>query len=64
MFNPIANPAAIVTAPQVRFTVLTSRLLRLEYSPIDHFEDRASQVFWYRASPCRHSRSNAPPIGW
>ena len=49
--QPIANPEAIVTAPQVRFTVLTSRLLRLEYSPIDRFEDRASQVFWYRAQP-------------
>src|SRR5512139_708136 len=49
--QPIADPAAIVTAPHVRFTVLTSRLLRLEYSPIDHFEDRASQVFWYRAQP-------------
>jgi alpha-glucosidase (family GH31 glycosyl hydrolase) len=49
--QPIANPAAIVAAPQARFTVLTSRLLRLEYSPIDRFEDRASQVFWYRAQP-------------
>jgi alpha-glucosidase (family GH31 glycosyl hydrolase) len=49
--RPRANPAAIVTAPHARFTVLTSRLLRLEYSPIDHFEDRASQVFWYRAQP-------------
>ena len=49
--QPIADPAAIVTAPHVRFTILTSRLLRLEYSPIDQFEDRASQVFWYRAQP-------------
>jgi alpha-glucosidase (family GH31 glycosyl hydrolase) len=49
--QPIANPEAIVTAQHVRFTVLTSRLLRLEYSPLDHFEDRASQVFWYRTQP-------------
>jgi len=49
--QPIAHPDAIVTAPHMRFTVLTSRLLRLEYSPIDQFEDRASQVFWYRAQP-------------
>jgi alpha-glucosidase (family GH31 glycosyl hydrolase) len=49
--QPIAQPEAIVTAPHVRFTVLTARLVRLEYSPIDHFEDRASQVFWYRAQP-------------
>ncbi|NTU62571.1 MAG: hypothetical protein HGB05_04025 [Chloroflexi bacterium] len=49
--QPSAHPEAIVTAPHARFTVLTSRLLRLEYSPIDRFEDRASQVFWYRAQP-------------
>jgi alpha-glucosidase (family GH31 glycosyl hydrolase) len=49
--RPTANPAAMVTALHARFTVLTSRLLRLEYSPIDHFEDRASQVFWYRDQP-------------
>ncbi len=50
-FQPIARSAAIVTAPHVRFTVLTSQLIRLEYSPIAQFEDRASQVFWYRAQP-------------
>lgn len=50
-FTPLANPAAIVACPQVRFTVLTSRLLRLEYSPRGQFEDRPSQVFWYRAQP-------------
>jgi len=49
--QPVANPAAIVTAPRARFTLLTSRLLRLQYSPTDSFEDRASQVFWYRAQP-------------
>src|SRR5512137_27861 len=49
--QPVADPAAIVTAPRARFTVLTSRLLRLECSPTDTFEDRASQVFWYRAQP-------------
>ncbi len=49
--QPIADPAAVVTAPRARFTVLTPRLLRLEYSPINRFEDRASQVFWYRAQP-------------
>jgi alpha-glucosidase (family GH31 glycosyl hydrolase) len=49
--QPVANSEAIITVPHARFTMLTSRLLRLEYSPIDHFEDRASQVFWYRAQP-------------
>ena len=47
-FDPIADPAAMVHGPQVRLTVLTSRLLRLEYSPTNSFEDRPSQPFWHR----------------
>ena len=43
-FNPIADPAAVVTAGSVRFTVLTPHLLRLEYSPTGAFEDRPSQA--------------------
>lgn len=50
-FQPTANPAAIVLAPHVRFSLLTAQLIRLEYSPTDRFEDRPSQVFWYRAQP-------------
>ena len=50
-FHPIANPAAVVTAGFVRFTVLTPRLLRLEYSPTGAFEDRPSQAFWFRRQP-------------
>ncbi len=50
-FEPIADPAAVVSGPHVRITVLTSRLLRLEYSPDNQFEDRPSQVFWYRKQP-------------
>ena len=50
-FEPTANSEAVVTGPNVRFTVLTSRLLRLEYSPSALFEDRPSQAFWYRRQP-------------
>jgi len=50
-FEPVAEPAAVVHGPQVRFTVLTDRLLRMEYSPTGQFEDRPSQVFWYRRQP-------------
>ncbi len=49
--QPEADPAAIVRAPHVRFTVLTSRLIRLEHSPTETFEDRASPAFWYRRQP-------------
>jgi alpha-glucosidase (family GH31 glycosyl hydrolase) len=47
-FEPIAVAEAMVIGNKVRFTVLTSRLLRLEYSPDNEFEDRPSQAFWYR----------------
>ena len=50
-FCPVANPDAVVTAKNVRFTVLTNRLIRLEYSADDRFEDRPSQAFWYRDQP-------------
>jgi alpha-glucosidase (family GH31 glycosyl hydrolase)/putative sterol carrier protein len=50
-FKPLAHPDAVVTAPGVRFAVLTSRLIRLEYSPTEAFEDRPSQAFWYREQP-------------
>lgn len=47
--HPVAHPEAIVMAPGVRFTVLTDRLLRLEHSRDERFEDRPSQAFWNRA---------------
>ncbi|MBP1778573.1 MAG: hypothetical protein H6Q86_4584, partial [candidate division NC10 bacterium] len=50
-FPSQANPAAVVTGPRVRFTVLTSRLIRMEYSRDNTFEDQASQAFWYRHQP-------------
>lgn len=50
-FAPQADPAAIVRAGAARFTVLTSRLIRMEYDPAGCFEDRASQTFWYRRQP-------------
>jgi hypothetical protein len=49
--DPAADPAAVVRGPHVRFTVLTGRLIRLEYSPDGVFEERASQAFWFRRQP-------------
>jgi alpha-glucosidase (family GH31 glycosyl hydrolase) len=51
VFHPVANPDAVVSAKKVRFTVLTDRLIRLEYSPDERFEDRPSQAFWFRDQP-------------
>jgi hypothetical protein len=50
-FDPIADAQAVVTVPGARFTVLSPRLLRLEYSPDGVFEDRPSQAFWHRRQP-------------
>lgn len=50
-FHPVTNPEAVVTAEHVRFSVLTDRLIRMEYSKDDRFEDRPSQAFWHRQQP-------------
>ncbi len=47
-FQGAASADAVVTVPGARFTLLSPRLLRLEYSPTDQFEDRPSQAFWCR----------------
>jgi len=49
--DPIAHPDAIVLFPGLRVTVLSDRLLRIECSEADIFEDRASQVFLFRRQP-------------
>ncbi|MFZ3078934.1 MAG: hypothetical protein WA109_04550, partial [Bellilinea sp.] len=46
-----ANPGSIFLFPTVRFTLLTQRLIRIETSPGGQFEDRPSQVVWYRRQP-------------
>lgn len=46
--TPKANPAAVIHEGSARFTILTSRLIRMEFDPQKSFEDHASQVFWYR----------------
>ncbi|MBK7894145.1 MAG: DUF5110 domain-containing protein [Anaerolineaceae bacterium] len=50
-FDPIANPEAIVVAGSARFTVFTSRLIRLEYDENGRFQNAPSQPFWYRNQP-------------
>ena len=49
--NPQAAPEAIVTAGNARFTVLTSRLIRAEWSEDGQFEDRATLTFINRRLP-------------
>jgi alpha-glucosidase len=49
--NPVAEPKAIVTIGNARFTVLTPQLIRMEWSADGKFEDHASLVFINRRLP-------------
>ena len=51
MTNPIANKNAVIRGDKYRFTVLTDRLLRLEYDEDGIFEDRATQCVVNRDFP-------------
>ncbi|MBX0330451.1 glycoside hydrolase family 31 protein [Oscillochloris sp. ZM17-4] len=53
--DPLADPAAVVARGDARFTVLTPRLLRLEWSPGAAHDDRPSYAFPTRRAP-------APPF--
>ncbi len=42
--SPVADSKSVVQGEKYRFTVLTSRLIRIEYSETGSFEDRATQT--------------------
>lgn len=50
-FEPAALPEMTVRMGFARFTVLTPRLIRMEYSPENRMEDRPSQAIWFRKQP-------------
>ena len=49
--NPVADPAAIVISGNARFAVLTSKMIRIEYSSTKQFEDRATFAIVNRRLP-------------
>ena len=49
--DPVANPRNVVIDRNVRLTVLTPQLVRLEWAADGRFEDRASLVFLNRRTP-------------
>ena len=49
--RPVALNENILQGKHYRFTVLTSRMIRMEYDPQGQFEDRASQHVFYRDFP-------------
>jgi alpha-glucosidase len=50
-YDPVANLEAIVVSGKARFTVLTERLIRMEYDENAIFEDRATLAFVNRKLP-------------
>jgi len=49
--NPVANPESIIVSGRARFTILTPRLVRLEWSETGKFEDRGTYAFPTRYAP-------------
>ncbi len=47
----IANPACVLKGDKYRITVLTERLVRLEYNAEGYFEDSPTELVWYRNFP-------------
>lgn len=52
--NPIANKEATVISGPARFTVLTNKIIRLEWQEDGNFQDQASFVFINRNLPVPH----------
>lgn len=50
-YDPVANAGAIVRLENVRFTVLTAGVIRMEWTADGVFEDHASLVFVNRNTP-------------
>ncbi|MGA3009225.1 MAG: TIM-barrel domain-containing protein [Terracidiphilus sp.] len=49
--SPVADPNAVITEGNARFTVLTPELIRMEWAADGKFEDHASFVFLNRRLP-------------
>lgn len=50
-WNPVAHEEAVVTSGKARFTILTPRLIRIQYSSSSLFEDRATFAVVNRRLP-------------
>lgn len=47
----LANPASVLKGDKYRITILTERLIRLEYNENGLFEDSPTELVWYRNLP-------------
>jgi alpha-glucosidase (family GH31 glycosyl hydrolase) len=57
-----ANPQSVICFANFRFTLLTERFLRIEFSNLGIYEDRPSQVFWYRNQPIPKMEIEQTPV--
>ena len=46
-----SNPACVLQGEKYRITILTERLVRLEYDEHGKFEDNPTELVWYRNLP-------------
>ncbi|MCL2690506.1 MAG: glycoside hydrolase family 31 protein, partial [Chitinispirillia bacterium] len=49
--DPIAHPVSVKISNNLRVTVLSQTVLRIEYNSEKQFEDRPSQQIWFRRRP-------------
>ena len=62
-YNPSPNPQSVVLADNVRFTVLNPRVIRMEWSEKNQFEDHSTLVFVNRFLPAP-DYSKSVEDGW
>ena len=53
-YDPVANPEAVVTCGNMRFTILTPEMIRIEWSQNAAFEDKATFAVVNRNLPVPH----------
>ena len=44
----LANPECVLQGEKYRFTILSESLIRIEYNKDGVFEDRPTELVWYR----------------
>lgn len=63
VYNPVADPKAVVRAGDARFTILTPQLIRMEWAADGKFEDHASLVFLNRRLPVPNFGASRDNLG-
>ena len=63
LYDPVADPRAVVTVGSARFTILTPQFIRMEWASDRTFEDHASLVFLNRRLPVPEFKTETSPDG-